>query len=149
MSDADRMRELGKQGFYCSQILMKMALDLQGRDDPAAVRAVEGLAGGLGFVGETCGALTGGAAVLGLYAGRAYEEEDDDVNLVFMIEDLVKWFKEGYGAEYGGIACREILSSDPSSSVTRCPLMVAGTYQKVKELLVQRGFDLAGKPDED
>ena len=27
----------------------------------------------------------------------------------------------------------------------RCPAMVAGTFQKVKELLVENGFDLAGE----
>jgi len=26
----------------------------------------------------------------------------------------------------------------------RCPLIVLGTFQKVKELLVENGFDLAG-----
>jgi len=149
MADMDRMLQLRRQGFYCSQILMTMALDQQGRDDPALVRAMEGLAGGLGFVGETCGALTAGASVLGLYAGRGRESEDDDPNLVFMVEDLVQWFTEGYGREYGGIRCRDILGSDPNSQVTRCPAMVAGTFQKIKELLVERGFDLAGDPDDD
>jgi hypothetical protein len=149
MSDMDRMLELRKQGFYCSQILMIMALDLQGRDNPALVRSMEALAGGLGFTGETCGTLTAAAAVLGLYAGRGREAEDDDPTLVFMIEDLVKWFKEGYGQEYGGIACREILATDPNSQLTRCPGMIAGTFQKIKELLVENGFDLSGKPDDD
>lgn len=149
MSDADRLLELRVQRFYCSQIVMLLALDLQGRDNPALVRAMEGLAGGLGFTGETCGTLTAGAAVLGLYAGRGRESEDDDPTLNFMVEDLVTWFTEGYGREYGGIRCRDILATDPNSPLTRCPLMVAGTFQKIKELLVENGFDLAGNPDAD
>lgn len=149
MSDTERMLELRRHGFYCSQILMKMALDLQGRDDPALVRAMEGLAGGLGFTGEACGTLTAGASVLGLYAGRGRESEDDDPTLIFMVEDLVKWFTEGYGRDFGGIRCRDILASDPNSQATRCPAMIAGTYQKIKELLVENGFDLAGDPERD
>lgn len=149
MADTDRVLELGRQRFYCSQILMTMALDLQGRDDPALIRSMEGLAGGIGFSGEVCGTLTAGAAALGLYAGRGRATDDEDPTMVFMIEDLVRWFSEGYGAEYGGIRCREILATDPASQATRCPAMIAGTFQKVKELLVENGFDLAGAPDRD
>lgn len=148
MSDQDRMLELKRQGFFCSQILMQMALDLQGRENPALVRATHGLAGGLGFTGETCGALTGGVCVLGLYAGKGRPQDEDDPRLLFMIEDLVKWFKAGYGQEYGGLRCDVILSGDPHAQATRCPRMVAGTFQKVKDLLVENGFDLAG-PDDD
>ena len=61
MTDQDRMLELKRQGFFCSQILMILALELQRRENAPLVRASHGLAGGLGFTGETCGALTGGA----------------------------------------------------------------------------------------
>lgn len=148
MDTLERMRELKQQGFFCSQILMLLAMDLQGRDNPALIRAVHGLAGGLGFTGETCGALTGGACLLGLYAGKGRPDDEEDLRLNFMIEDLVKWFREGYGAEYGGVRCAEILAGDPQAQATRCPVMVAGAFQKVKELLVENGFDLAGPDDE-
>lgn len=149
MSEQDRMLELKRQGFFCSQILMQLALDLQGRANPLLVRATHGLAGGLGFTGETCGALTGGVVVLSLYAGKGRPEDEDDPRLMFMIEDLVQWFKAGYGQDYGGVRCDEILAGDPRAQTTRCPLMVAGTFQKVKDLLVENGFDLAGSDDND
>jgi hypothetical protein len=149
MSDTDRVLELGQQRFYCSQIVMTMALELQGRDEPALIRAMDGLAGGLGFTGEVCGTLTAGAAALGLYAGRGRASDDEDPTMVFMIEDLVHWFADGYGKAYGGIRCREIVGGDASSQATRCPQMIAGTFQKVKDLLVENGFDLAGDPDRD
>jgi hypothetical protein len=144
MSDLDRMRELKQQGFFCSQILMTLGLELQGIENPQLVRAMHGLAGGLGFTGETCGALTGGACLLALYAGKGLPADEDDPRLLFMVEDLVKWFRQGYGQEFGGIRCETILSGVPNGQATRCPTMVAGTFQKVKELLVENGFDLAG-----
>ncbi len=144
MDDLDRMRELKQQGFFCSQILMTLGLELQGKENPDLVRAMNGLAGGLGFTGETCGALTGGACLLGVYAGKGQPDEEEDLKLNFMIEDLVKWFKAGYGQEYGGIRCEEILGGKMQFQATRCPTMVAGTLQKVKELLVENGFELAG-----
>jgi len=145
---AKRMRELKSQGYFCSQILMIMGLELQGKDNPDLIRALHGLAGGLGFTGETCGALTGGATLLGLYAGKGTPEEPENLRLNFMIEDLVKWFKDGFGQEYGGIRCEEILAGNPHNTGIRCPLMVAGTLQKVKELLIENGFDLAGTYDD-
>ncbi len=144
MDDLDRMRELKQQGFFCSQILMILGLELQGKENPDLVRATHGLAGGLGFTGETCGALTGGACLLSLYAGKGLPSDEDDPRVLFMIEDLVKWFKAGYGQDYGGIRCETILAGVPNGQATRCPTMVAGTFQKVKDLLVENGFDLTG-----
>jgi hypothetical protein len=149
MDDLDRMRELKQQGFFCSQILMIMGMELQGKENPDLIRATHGLAGGLGFTGETCGALTGGACLLGVYAGKGQPDEEENLRLNFMIEDLVKWFKAGYGQEYGGIRCAEILGGNMQFQTTRCPKMVAGTLQRVKELLVENGFDLAGSDYDD
>jgi len=144
MEDMDRMRELGQQGFFCSQILLIMGLEMQGKTNPDLVRAMHGLAGGLGFSGELCGALTGGASLLGLYAGKGTAEQAEDPRLMFMVGDLVNWFKEEYGEQFGGIRCEEILAGDSQNQVRRCPVMVLGVFQKVKELLVENGFDLSG-----
>ena len=133
-----------QQGFFCSQILLLLGLELQGKENPDLVRAAHGLAGGLGFTGETCGALTGGACLVALYAGKGMPDEEDDPRLMFILEDLVKWFKAGYGQQFGGIRCEEILGENARYMAARCPTIVAGTFQKVKELLVENGFDLAG-----
>ena len=144
MDDTARIRELKEQGFFCSQILMILGMELQGKENPDLVRAMHALAGGIGFTGETCGALTGGACLVGLYAGKGTPAQEDDPRIMFMLEDLVKWFKEGYGKEYGGIRCEEILGDNSKNMGVRCPTMVMGTLQKVKELLVENGFDLSG-----
>ncbi len=148
MDTLDRMRELKQQGFFCSQILMTLALDLQGKENPDLIRAVNGLAGGLGFSGELCGALSGGACVLGLYAGKGTPDQEENLRLNAMIIELVRWFKEGYGQEYGSIRCEEIIGENGQYMPARCPVMVAGTFQKVKDILVENGFDLAGTDDE-
>ncbi len=144
MEDMERIRELRQQGFFCSQIILILGLEMQGKTNPELIRAMHGLAGGLGFSGELCGALTGGACLLGLYSGKGTPEQEEDPRLIFMNEDLVKWFKSEYGQPFGGIRCEEILSGDSQNQVKRCPLMVAGVFQKVKELLVENGFDLSG-----
>jgi C_GCAxxG_C_C family probable redox protein len=144
MDDLEYMGEIKAQGFFCSQILLKMGLELQGKDNPDLIRAVHGLAGGLGFTGELCGALSGGTCLLGLYAGKGLPEEEQDPRLVPMITDLVQWFKQEYGQSYGGIRCEDIVGDSSKNMATRCPVVVAATYQRVKELLVENGFDLGG-----
>lgn len=143
-SDTVRMVELAMQGFYCSQILLFMGLEAQGKSNPDLIRAMSGLAGGLGFIGDTCGALTGGACLLGLYAGRGTPEEQEDEKLNLMISELVDWFSEEYGKLYGGIRCEIILGDDPRNRTSRCPNMVLASYEKVKALLSEYGFDLSG-----
>jgi C_GCAxxG_C_C family probable redox protein len=145
--DMDRMREFKSQGFYCSQILLLQGMELQGKSNPDLVRSMQGLAGGLGFTGDICGALTGGTCLLGLYAGKGLAEEDEDPRLLFMIEDLVKWFRDEYGVHYNGIRCEQILNDDPANKTGRCPMIVAGTFQKIKDLLVENGFELSGDLD--
>lgn len=145
MNELDPLIKYRRQGFFCSQILILQGLEMLGKDNPDLVRAMHGLAGGLGFSGELCSALSGGAALIGLYSGKGAPEESEDPRLIFMIEDLVKWFKSEYGEAYGGIRCEEILAGSSPNRSNRCPVMVLGVLQKVKELLVENGYELSGE----
>ena len=144
MDEFEQLMILRKQGFYCSQILMLQGLEQLGKSNPDLIRAMHGLAGGLGFSGELCGALTGGASLLGLYAGKGEAGQPEDPRLDFMIMDLVKWFKAEYSEQFGGIRCEEILAGNSQNQSIRCPILVAGVLQKVKDLLVENGYDLSG-----
>jgi len=140
MEDTERLITLWKQGFFCSQIIMLQGLAQMGKENADLVRAIQGLAGGLGFSGELCGALSGGAALLGLHAGKGTPEEEEDPRLMFMTQDLVDWFISEYSEQFGGIRCEEILASDEQNQMVRCPLMIAGVLQKVNELLDKNGY---------
>ena len=144
MEDVIRIQELRSQGFYCSQILVQMGLDLQGKTNPELIRAVQSLAGGIGFSGNLCGALTGGACLLGLYAGKGSREDPEEERLNLMLLDLVDWFKQEIGAAYQGIDCDVILEGNHALIPSRCPGIVEAVYQKTKSLLVEYGFDLSG-----
>jgi C_GCAxxG_C_C family probable redox protein len=107
----------------------------------AARQRATSLAGGMGFSGETCGALTGGVCLLGLYAGRGVPEESPNPALNIMINELVEWFSKKFGETYGGILCRDITEDDPGNHASRCPRIVAGVHKKVKSLLDERGYE--------
>lgn len=146
MRDDERIMELGMQGFGCSQILMRMALEARGASNPDLVRAVSGLHGGVGFSGKLCGALTGGACVLALYGGKGTPEEHEDVSLGPMVASLVEWFEQEYAARFGGTDCAVILSGDPRNRMSRCPQIVQQVLDRVRETLTVNGFDLARDP---
>ncbi|SHK38365.1 DVU_1555 family C-GCAxxG-C-C protein [Desulforamulus aeronauticus] len=133
-----RMFELAQQGFSCSQILLQLGLDAQGKSNEDLLRAMAGLAGGMGFSGETCGALTGGACLLGLYAA-------DHERFQVMVAELVDWFKAQGTSAYGGFTCGDILGEELQYQVVsvKCGEIVTATYDKVREILLNYGIDLA------
>lgn len=139
-----KMVELSQAGFFCSQILLIIGLEAQGKDNPDVVRAMSGLVGGIGFCGKTCGTLTGGACLIGLYAGKGTAEEMEDRLVNDMIRELVEWFETETSSQYGGIACDNILEKNPTNRAARCPQLMLKTLGKVEEILVANGYDLAG-----
>lgn len=142
-----RMFELHQQGFNCSQILLELGLEARGSNNPDLIRAVSGLGGGLGWSGKTCGALTGGVCLLGLYAGRGTPEEEEHDRFLLMIDELVHWFEDVIGAAYGGINCEEIIGEDLASKTInpKCGNIVSGTYDKVKDILESNNISMSGE----
>ncbi len=138
LSDQVRSMELALQGFGCSQVLMLLALEKEGKTAPELVRAISGLHGGLGFTGKNCGALSGGCCALALRLGRGTPEESEDPGLNAAIRCLVEWFEQDVGTRHGGIDCSTILAGDPRNRLSRCPEIVASVHAKVQELLDSR-----------
>ena len=136
-----RMLELSGKGYCCSQILFILALELQGKANPDLVRSMAGLCHGIGFSGNTCGALTGAACLIAYYAGKGSDGEQNGKGYATMLTDLAFWFKERIGAVHGGVTCAEILVRNPDRLV--CRDIVLATYGKTLELLTEHGYDPA------
>ncbi|HVP48154.1 MAG TPA: C-GCAxxG-C-C family protein [Bryobacteraceae bacterium] len=127
------------RGFGCSQILALMALEAQGRENPELVRAMSGLLLGMGC-GKICGALTGGCCVLGMYAGKGTEDTNADPRLQSMLERFVEWFEVEFEGRFGGINCSDIVQDDAHLRMTRCPVIVSETLNKLREILAENDF---------
>ncbi|ABK99162.1 DVU_1555 family C-GCAxxG-C-C protein [Pelobacter propionicus] len=141
-----RMLELDYNGYYCSQILMIMVLEAQGKQNPDLISALGGLANGSGFSGGFCGCLTGAACLLALFAGKGSDDEYEDERLMHMTRDLEGWFEKTFGSRFGGVTCQAIVG-DRSEVRQRCGSVVAETYHKVLEILAASGYDItAGRP---
>lgn len=141
--DTFRVMELAMQGYQCSQILMTMALEAQGRSNPDLVRTMSGLLGGMGS-GKACGALTAGCCVLALYAGKDPSVPSMDDHLQAMLTRYVDWFESEYTPRYGGIDCAIIVHDDMRNRAARCPGIVLESLAKIKELLAEFGYEFSG-----
>jgi hypothetical protein len=135
-----RLLELTSKGYTCSQILLILALELQGKEDFDLIRAMSGLARGSAAGEGTCGTLTGAACLLGLYGGKGCDDEMESERLPGMLEELWDWFEERCASKFGGITCREILADGAEQSV-RCGPLVVETFRKALEILTGNGFD--------
>lgn len=76
-----RAEEYYRKGeFYCSEAVVKTVVEELGIDAPAeAVKMASGFPVGMGGMGCTCGALTGGILTIGLVYGRT-EGKDPSVD---------------------------------------------------------------------
>lgn len=132
-ADIKRLHELRQEGKGCAQILLQLALELNGEENPAVIRCMSGLCIGV-HSGLVCGALTGAACMLSYFDPQLAAEE--------MIPELATWFQETFEEKYGGIDCRDILQGDSGNRALRCPQLIEQTYCEAKEILEEYGFDL-------
>ena len=130
----ERMLELSQQGYYCAQILLILAMEAEGKENPDLVRAMGGLNGGLGNSGRICGCLTGGACFLSYYAGKGETDELPHPDCDAVIQEFCSWFQE-YTAEYGGTDCQCILEGDSRNKIQRCPMVMEAVLEKCIALL--------------
>jgi len=136
-----QMMKLNAKGYCCAQIILILALEAQGKTNADLVRSVGGLCFGINWSGEVCGALSGGACLISLYAGKGADEEAPDGGYIKMLGELVEWFTRVADDQYGGTRCHEIIEKFPDRSI--CSLIVADTYKKCMDILVSHGFDRA------
>ncbi len=140
MSNLMDIMPLAARGYCCSQIIVQLALQAQGLENPGLVRAAGGLCWGMGGTGGCCGILTGACLVLGLYAGKGADQEQAYERFDLLVSEFVEWFQERAMNQFGGIECRLILK-EGKPDASRCGGLVSDSWDRILELLVEHGID--------
>ncbi len=137
-----RMIALADKKFNCSQILLILALEQEGKEIPDLVRAMAGLGDGCGFFEETCGTLTGAACLMAWYGGKGAADEKESPQLLPMLQELGDWFQTEVGQKYNGTRCKEIVGDRVGTPEGKqiCGGIIFQTYQKVNQTLTDYGF---------
>ena len=134
----ERILELSQQGYYCSQILMKLLLETLGEDNPELVKAMMGLCGGVGFSGGCCGCMTAGTCMISYLTGKGSDNEPESADHKPMMKEFTEWFKARMVPEFGSTNCCDVIHFDPAKRIEMCPPIIADTYEKCVELLEKK-----------
>ncbi len=110
--DIEKIRDIAKEYEMtctgCAQSTVAALLEMLDIDSEDVFKAASGLADGIGLSSDgSCGALTGGAMVIGLIFGRGYPEFKDPLAAIKSY-DLAKELHEHFITEYGTCRCGDI-----------------------------------------
>lgn len=145
---AFEMFKLVNAGYCCTQILVKMALDAEEKENEDLLRALNGLCMGIGSTQKICGVLTGGIAILGLYAGKGNDLEYPKKEYSSMVDEYTEWFEE----EFGSTECKDIIGVCSVTDYTnnqeyrlKCGDVLVKSYEKIQEILGNHDFEFGSR----
>ena len=139
-----RIFKLASQGYCCTQIMLKMALEDDEMENADLIRAVNGLCAGIAYTKETCGVLTGGICLIGLYAGKGEPTQECSEDYVEMMQEYVRWFED----EFKSKICADIIGDhdivNESGGINypvKCGNVILKGYEKAVQILLERGYE--------
>lgn len=101
-----------RQGYSCSQSVLLAFAQHYGIPLDVAARISSGFGGGMGRMGRTCGAVSGGAMVLGLFQGTSNPTDKATKEKTYQ---LVRSFQEEFRNRCGALDCADLLGVDIST----------------------------------
>lgn len=108
-SNEEKAIESFQSGLNCAQSVVTAFSDELGFDNNLAVSLSCGFGGGMGRLQETCGAVTGGFMVLGIYNSHKFTDNTErKFHTYSMVQQLSHEFKKLHGAT----DCRTLLNCD-------------------------------------
>ncbi len=125
------VRELLLQGYTCSQIMVLMTMNRLGLEDSELVKAVNGLAGGMG-IQHACGIVTGAACACSLASPEQGAKE--------LFPAFYERFYQAFCSEHGSILCIDLLDGDPEGYKQRCPGMIEQAWDILESVLKENGL---------
>jgi C_GCAxxG_C_C family probable redox protein len=144
MTNVENAISLFKKGFRCSQAILSAYATQFGLDQELALRLASPFGGGMGSLGNTCGAVTGAFMVLGLKYGHSKVGE---LKKKEKANQIAKDFVEKFKSRNDSIMCKELLNCDISTPEGRnkaieeklfieiCPNLVRDSAEILEELL--------------
>jgi C_GCAxxG_C_C family probable redox protein len=136
----------GPNHLNCGQAVLRCCLLASGKD-PELTKIGSYLGGGMARMGQVCGALSGAAVGLGLFADASAGEGKKGGSATFdWMQELIRKFE----AEFGAVTCRDLLGCDistpegfraakKSQATRRCPEFVRWTCDRLAEILDSEG----------
>jgi len=94
--------------YNCAQAVLMAFPEALGENNEAVIKQAVGFGGGMGRLQEICGAVSGGAMVIGLKYGSGIPDKDNKESVYSMVQELALQFS----ARWGTIKCSDLLGVD-------------------------------------
>ena len=100
-------------GYNCAQAVFSTYCEQLGLDETNALKIAGSFGGGMGHIGETCGAVTGAIMLIGLKHGKVQKDDNEAKEITYnIVQEYTKRFK----AMNGSVKCTDLLGHDISTS---------------------------------
>ncbi len=141
MSKADLAVECFKKGFNCSQAVFSTYCESLGLDKETAMKVSCGLGGGMGRMGETCGAVSAAYLLIGLKYGQVREEDKELKDKTYA---TVREFAEKFKERNKSTQCKELIGVDFLTGERKavserlkntCPKLIHDSAEIIEEML--------------
>lgn len=144
---AFKIFKLSASGFCCTQIMMRLALDEEEKENMDLIRAVNGLCKGIGDAQKTCGVLTGGIGIIGLYAGKGEEREYTKEGYSLMLDEYLEWFDEAFESTQclDLIGVTKFTDANNQSYMVKCGDILMKSYYKIQGILTEHGYEFGSR----
>ncbi len=129
--------KLKSQGYCCSQIMIKLMLDLMDKDNRDLVHFAKGLCMGSGMADGPCGIYTAGMGLMTMAA------RDKPEKLPLMQEEFLDFF-----LSQGAVSCRGINPDNfPEPDPVVCGSLLDQAFSFLMGQLTQNGCDPQDDPN--
>lgn len=144
MSGTEKAISSFKSGFNCAQAVFSSYSEEFGLSPEIALKIASAFGGGMGRIGETCGAVTGAFMAIGLKYGMT---KIGDVESKERTYQIVQEFAKEFKSRNGSLRCAELLGCDIGTSegmnmareknlfTTICPKLVKDGAEIIEKIL--------------
>ena len=126
-----RAHELHADGYNCAQAVACAIAPQMDVDADQLFRALEGFGLGMGDMSQTCGAISGAVAVVGLSNSNG----SDGPRSKGATYKISREVPQRFGRQNGTTVCRELKGVDTGSPVRSCPDCIEDAVRIVLDLI--------------
>lgn len=143
MGKAEEAVAIFKNGCNCSQSVLSVFAGESGLDKMTVLKIASGFGGGIGHMGQTCGAVTGAVMAIGLKNSMASEKTHEFNQKNY---DTIGRMVDEFKKRNGSILCKELFGIDFNDAEAYrkarkeglfykvCPKLISDAVQIVEEI---------------
>lgn len=130
------------EGFSCSQAVLISHCEELGLDRETALKVSGAFGGGMGHIGEACGAVTGALMLIGLKYGKYKAEDSESKERTYA---FVKKYTDEFKAKHGSIRCKDLIKFDVSIREEWMKAREAGVFKTICPGLIKDSIEMVEK----